>query len=157
MKNSGTAISATIVIALPSMIGCSCISDLIRTVSPKANPKPITSYSAARYQPGARSLARTGIRASPRGRGSGSCWFSLCHAREEVDERLNLRLRQGLPERLWHDIRAIPRSDEGVRLDDRLHDECLHRHSGLLGVGHESYAEVGSDGACGARGRERVT
>src|SRR3981081_1053178 len=100
MKNSGTAISATIVIALPSRIGCWGISHLIRAGRPKENAKPITSNSAARYQPGARSLAGMGIRASPRGRGYRACRSSLCHAREEVDERLNLGLRQGLGERL---------------------------------------------------------
>src|SRR3979490_1880423 len=117
MKNSGTASSATIVIALPSMIGCSCISHRISTTSPNAKANPSTSYSAARYQPGARSLAAIAIRASPRGRGTGSCGYSLCHARDEVDERLDLGLRQGLGERLGHHVGPLAGRDERAGLE----------------------------------------
>ena len=65
MKKIGTASSATIVIAWPSITGCWCISARMRTVRPNANAKPMTSASAARYQPAWRSLGGSGTRVCP--------------------------------------------------------------------------------------------
>src|SRR2546421_145636 len=170
MKNRGTAIRATIVIAWPSRTGCSCISDLTSTVSPNANAKPRTSNSAARYQPGLLSLGGSGTRVrrgrsatgsgatdavvaisrSPCSHKSASCSGSflpqsLCHPRVEVDQRLDLGLGQGLRKRLRHEVRLEARRDVGVGLRDRLLDVLLQRQPRLLRVGHDLSPEVGAD------------
>src|SRR5690348_14075799 len=108
------------------------------TVSPNAKPKPITSNSAARYQPGARSFAGMGISGTPSpcrtklrpgttSDASPSGYPSLGHARNEVHQVLYLRGRQGLREVLRHGVGRESGRDVGVRLDDRFHDELLER------------------------------
>src|SRR5258708_28167152 len=134
MKNNGTASSAVVVTASPESTGWMFWSDLISAVMPNAKPSPSTSNSAARYQPGARSLRGSGTRvrvrtgtasetavaiswsppASPRGPRP-----SLCHAREIADKRLDLGRRESLSERRGHHTLRVTGRDVGVWIHDR--------------------------------------
>src|SRR5437763_9735913 len=136
------------------------MSARINTVNPKANANPATLASAARYQPGARSFTGRAISSPPSlwvrfrmdDRGHGR---SLCHAREEVYERLDLGRAERVREIVRHHPGAVPAGQVLVGVGDRRVDALTerlaphgHRFSARA-VALQALIEVRTTGAAG--------
>src|SRR5205807_4298388 len=149
-----------------SMMGCQWAAQRMTTTSPKPNPAKSRVIHAARKNPARKS------RRQPPLVGVGAWWRSwpvavvvnagsslrarvLGRLDEEGHERVELRLRNRLPERLGHHALRVAGLDVRVRVDDRLVDERLERLVRLLRV-HDELVEIRPDGAGRVRGRERM-
>src|SRR5215467_11368928 len=132
-------------------IGCQPAPQRTSTTIPKPIPPKRTNIQAPRRSPGPRNSRRT-----PPPVGLGAWWISwavavvifslvsgslatrfLGRLDEERHERVELLLREQMPEVLRHEVLRVTGLNVRIRVDDRLVDERLERLVRLLRVRDE--------------------